>query len=90
VVSRDDVVRGGCRHFLRHATIDMDALAGDLSISRATLYRVVHSRDGLLGDVLWRLAKRMLDDARRERTATGSWRRRGKFSSRRRAATSGG
>ncbi|MFI9007517.1 QsdR family transcriptional regulator [Actinosynnema sp. NPDC053489] len=71
VVSREQVVRGACRFFLRHGRVDMDALATSLAISRATLYRVVHSRDGLLADVLWALADRSLDRARRERTNGG-------------------
>jgi AcrR family transcriptional regulator len=71
VVSAERVVEGGCAFFLRHATMDMDGLAGSLSVSRATLYRVVHSRDRLLGDVLWRLADRMLAQARAQTTAAG-------------------
>jgi hypothetical protein len=71
VVSYTDVVRGGCQYFLTHGTIDMDELAASLSISRATLYRVVHGRDQLLGDVLWRMGERELAAARRERTLTG-------------------
>jgi AcrR family transcriptional regulator len=71
VVSQDQVLRGACRFFLRHGRVDMDALATSLAISRATLYRVVHSRDGLLGDVLWVLADRSLARARQERTNGG-------------------
>lgn len=71
VVSRGHVVHGACRFFLRHSTVDMDALAQDLAISRATLYRVVGSRDGLLTDVLWQLADRLLTRARSRRTDTG-------------------
>ena len=71
VVSESDVVRGGCRYFLRHGTLEIDALASSLAISRATLYRVVHSRDRLLGDVLWRLGEQVLDRAREERTESG-------------------
>jgi AcrR family transcriptional regulator len=56
---------------MRHGTIDMDALATSLAISRATLYRVVHSRDQLLGDVLWRLAEQELTTARAARTRPG-------------------
>jgi hypothetical protein len=72
VVSESDVVRGGCRYFLCHGTLEMDALAGSLAISRATLYRVVHSRDRLLGDVLWYLGEQMLKRARSERTGPGA------------------
>lgn len=71
MVSHNDVVRGGCRYFLEHGTIDMDSLAASLCISRATLYRVVHGRDRLLGDVFWRLSERELAMARRERTSSG-------------------
>lgn len=71
VVSQDQVLRGACRFFLRHGRVEMDALAASLAISRATLYRVVHSRDGLLADVLWMLADRLLARARQERTNVG-------------------
>ncbi len=63
VIRYDEVVAGGRRHFLRRATIDMDALAAELSVSRSTLYRVVEGRDRLLGDVLWSLGKPVLDEA---------------------------
>ncbi|WP_019806858.1 QsdR family transcriptional regulator [Saccharomonospora halophila] len=71
VVSREQVVHGGCRYFLRHGSIDMPALASSLAVSRATLYRVVHRRDAVLGDVLWRLGERLLTRARRRRGRTG-------------------
>jgi hypothetical protein len=71
VVSREQVVLAGCRYFLRHATLDMDDLAVQMSISRATLYRVVHGRDRLLADVLWRLAENALWRARKDRTEYG-------------------
>jgi hypothetical protein len=71
VVSREQVVLAGCHYFLRHATLDMDNLAVQMSISRATLYRVVHGRDRLLADVLWRLAENALRRARKERTEYG-------------------
>jgi len=71
VISERDVVRGACRFFLRHGTIEMDGLAGSLAISRATLYRVVHSRDRLLGDVLWELGEQILNRARASTTTTG-------------------
>ncbi len=71
VIGHDAVVRGGIHHFLRRATLDMDALAGELAISRATLYRVAHSRDALLAEVFWALSKLMLDTARSARTRTG-------------------
>jgi len=49
----------------------MDRLASSMCISRATLYRVVHGRDRLIGEVLWRLGEQQLTLARKERTGTG-------------------
>lgn len=71
VVSREQVVVGASRLFLCTGTVDMDRLAVALAISRATLYRVVHSRDELLSDVLWHLADGVLTRARQERTQQG-------------------
>jgi hypothetical protein len=65
VIAYDTIVAGARRHFLRRATLDMDRLASELAISRATLYRAVDSRDRLLGDVLWSLAEHTYAQARR-------------------------
>ena len=51
VIAYDTIVAGARRHFLSEATVDMEQLATELAISRATLYRAVDSRDRLLGDV---------------------------------------
>jgi hypothetical protein len=71
VISREQVIIGGCRIFITQGTVDMEYLAISLAISRATLYRVVHSRDELLGEVLWQLAEQELAQARLARTRTG-------------------
>ncbi|MFC7534092.1 QsdR family transcriptional regulator [Actinoplanes sp. GCM10030250] len=49
----------------------MDLLASELSISRATLYRAVGSRDALLGDVFWAIGRLFLAEAGGEATGTG-------------------
>jgi AcrR family transcriptional regulator len=46
--------------FLDRRRLDMRALAGELGISRATLYRRVGGRDHLLGAVIWYLTRRAL------------------------------
>jgi AcrR family transcriptional regulator len=46
--------------------VDMSALAADLGVSRVTLYRWVGSRDQLLVDVIWSLARRTLDNVEAE------------------------
>src|SRR5690348_14472416 len=71
VVTHDQVVRAGVEQFLRRSTIDMEALAAGMAISRATLYRVAGSRDALLDDVLRALTEVMFAESRAARTATG-------------------
>ena len=71
VITYDEIVAGARRHFLRAATIDMDELAHELAVSRATLYRAVDGRDRLLGDVLWSLAEATYAQARRDVTSHG-------------------
>jgi Tetracyclin repressor-like, C-terminal domain len=69
VITYDATVAGARRHFLREGTIDMEQLAQELAVSRATLYRAVDGRDRLLGDALWSLAERTYAHARRDVTA---------------------
>jgi AcrR family transcriptional regulator len=71
VITLEQAVDAGCRYFLRHGTIDLNDLAAALAVSRATLYRVIGSRDALLAGVLWRLAERSLDRAQARRTREG-------------------
>ena len=71
VITYEAIVAGARRHFLREATIDMEQLAHELAVSRATLYRAVDGRDRLLGDVLWSLAERTYEEARRAVTRRG-------------------
>jgi len=49
--------------FLDGRRLDMRALAGELGIGRATLYRRVGGRDHLLGAVLWYLTRRAIGRA---------------------------
>src|SRR3982750_4249100 len=71
VVSHDQVVRAGIEHFLRRYTVDMEVLAGEMAISRATLYRVAGSRDALLTDILKAITETMFEKARAARTRSG-------------------
>ena len=66
VITYDAIVAGARTQFLRDGTIDMEQLPHELAVSRATLYRAVDGRDRLLGDVLWSLAERTYQQARRE------------------------
>jgi AcrR family transcriptional regulator len=49
------------KRFLAGERIDMSGLAQELGVSRVTLYRWVGSRDALLVEVIWSLARRTLD-----------------------------
>jgi AcrR family transcriptional regulator len=71
VITEEQAISGGCQYFLRHGTVDMDQVAVALSVSRATLYRVISSRDRLLSEVVWRIVKQSMDRARALRTQSG-------------------
>ena len=59
------------KRFLACERIDMSGLADELGVSRVTLYRWVGSRDQLLVEVIWSLARRTLDNIEAEVTGTG-------------------
>jgi AcrR family transcriptional regulator len=71
VVAYDQVVTAAERLFHRTEHLDMDELARAVSVSRATLYRVVGSRDRVLGDVLWQQGSRLLDAVARDAHGRG-------------------
>jgi AcrR family transcriptional regulator len=54
------------RRFLAGERVDMTALAVQLGVNRVTLYRWVGSREQLLVEVVWSLARRTLDDLEAE------------------------
>jgi AcrR family transcriptional regulator len=58
--------RAARRTFLRCERLDMRALAAELRISRATLYRWCGHRDHLLSDVLWSLSHQLFEQATRD------------------------
>ena len=50
------------RKFLAAQRVEMSALAHELGVNRATLYRWVGSRDQLLVEIIWSLAERTLQN----------------------------
>lgn len=56
-----DAFRLARRHFQAPERIDMSALADELGVNRVTLYRWVGSREQLLVEVIWSLARATLD-----------------------------
>jgi AcrR family transcriptional regulator len=60
---RRDAFRLARRKWRGGERIDMSALARELGINRATLYRWVGSREQLLVDVIWNLSNHIIDTA---------------------------
>jgi AcrR family transcriptional regulator len=56
--------RAARRMFLAGQRLDMQALAAELEVSRATLYRWTGHRDQLLSDVLWSLSDDLFEQAK--------------------------
>ena len=55
-----EIFEAALRTFVEQRRLDMRALAADLGMGRATLYRKVGNRDRLLGEVIWFLTRRSL------------------------------
>lgn len=70
-VGPGDALRAARRRFIRLERVDMNELATDLGVGRATLYRWVGDRDQLLGEVIWSMAERGLEQARARAKGTG-------------------
>jgi AcrR family transcriptional regulator len=70
-VSPVDALKAARRRFLRQERVDMNELAAELGVGRATLYRWVGGRDQLLGEVLWSLTEPALDRIKAETGGTG-------------------
>src|SRR5436305_11643568 len=62
--NRDEVLAAAMRRYLRGQRIDVQAIAAELGLGRATIYRWFGSREELIGEVLFRAAEPLLDDAR--------------------------
>lgn len=71
VVTLGQVVAHGSDLLLADGNVDMDVLAERAAVSRATLYRVVGSRDRLLTEVVWSLTDRLLARSCREAEGEG-------------------
>jgi len=64
-------LRLGVRTFMRRERIDMSAMARQLDINRATLYRWVGSREQFLVEMIWQLTLKSLDQIERGLDSTG-------------------
>src|SRR3989475_11318942 len=62
--SRDDVLDAALDRYLRGRRVDVQAIAAELGLGRATIYRWFGSREGLIGEVLFQAAEPLLVEAR--------------------------
>jgi AcrR family transcriptional regulator len=62
--SREDVLAAAMHRYLRGRRVDVQAIAAELGLGRATIYRWFGSREELIGKVLVRAAEPLLVDAR--------------------------
>jgi AcrR family transcriptional regulator len=69
--SRNDVLKRATRRYLKGKRIDVQAIAGELGLGRATIYRWFGTREELIGEVLVRAAEPLLDEARKNAKGRG-------------------
>jgi AcrR family transcriptional regulator len=62
--SREEVLERALHHYLRGRRIDVQAIAAELGLGRATIYRWFGSREDLIGEVLLAASEPLLDAAR--------------------------
>lgn len=72
--SRDEVLAAAIGRYARCERIDVVALAGELGVARASIYRWFGSREGLMGEVLVTTAEQLVDGARARAVGTGAGR----------------
>jgi AcrR family transcriptional regulator len=66
-----DALHAARQMWLAEQRLDMGALAGELGISRATLYNGVGSRERLIAEVLWSIAEGTIAQARKSSRGSG-------------------
>ncbi len=69
--SRQDVLDAAMHRYLRGQRVDVQAIASQLGLGRATIYRWFGSREDLIGEILFRSAEPLLDAARAEARGRG-------------------
>jgi AcrR family transcriptional regulator len=62
--SREDVLDAALHRYLRGRRVDVQAIAAELRLGRATIYRWFGSRETLIGEVIVRAAEPLLESAR--------------------------
>src|SRR5947208_12690093 len=61
----EQVLDAAMYRYLRRRRVDVQAIAAELGLGRATIYRWFGSREELIGEVIFRAAEPLIDAARR-------------------------
>jgi AcrR family transcriptional regulator len=69
--SREDVLDAGLYRYLRGRRVDVQAIAAELGVGRATIYRWFGSREKLIGEVIIRATEPVLAEARSDLEGKG-------------------
>jgi AcrR family transcriptional regulator len=70
--SRDDVLAAATSRYLRGKRVDVLSISAELGLGRTTIYRWFGTREELIGEVLPRVTKPLLDQARAEARGRGA------------------
>jgi len=70
--AREDVLALARERFLAGERVDMQGIARDLGLARATMHRWFGTRETLLGEMLAELAEQRLESIRRRTPGTGA------------------
>jgi len=70
--SRDDVLAAATARYLRGQRVDVLSIASELGVGRTTIYRWFGTREELIGEILPRVTKPLLDQARAEARGRGA------------------
>jgi AcrR family transcriptional regulator len=70
--SREDVLATATARYLRGERIDVLSIASELGVGRTTIYRWFGTREELIGEVLPRVTKPLLDQARADALGRGA------------------
>lgn len=70
--SRDDVLAAATSRYLRGKRVDVLSIAAELGLGRTTIYRWFGTREELIGEILPRVTKPLLDQARAEARGHGA------------------
>jgi AcrR family transcriptional regulator len=69
--TRAQVLALATHRYLRGRRVDVHEIATELGLGRTTIYRWFGSRDGLIGEVIWRAAQPLLAEASRATSGGG-------------------